>query len=350
MGFLKKMFFDFGTDIGIDLGTASILIFVKGKGIVLNEPSVVAIDQKTNEVIAIGEAARKMLGRTPGHVVAVRPLRDGVIADYDVTQKMLRYFIEQACGKNWIVKPRIMVCIPSGVTGVEERAVKQAAMESGARQAFLMEEPLAAALGAGMEVHSPNGNMVVDIGGGTTDVAVISLGGIVCSASLRIGGDKLDEAIVRYIRKEYSLLIGERCAEDIKCSIGTAYPTEQNKDDFVAVRGRDLVSGLPKSIHFTTAECYEAMAEPIEAIIGAIKEVLENTPPELAADIIDRGVVLTGGGGLIDGLARLISERTNLHVYLAENPVSCVALGTGKALNMLDRLSGTRHFAKKALG
>ena len=350
MGFFKKKFFDFSTDIGIDLGTASVLIYVKNKGIVLNEPSVVAFDQNTQEIIAIGEAARKMLGRTPANVVAVRPLRDGVIADYDVTEKMLRYFIEQSCGKNWIVKPRIMVCIPSGVTNVEERAVKQAAMQAGARQAFLMEEPLAAALGAGMEVHNPTGNMVVDIGGGTTDVAVISLGGIVCSTSLRIGGDKLDEAIVRYIRKEYSLLIGERCAEDIKCSIGTAYPTPENKDDYVSVRGRDLLSGLPKSIEFTTAECYEAMKEPIDAIVGAIKEVLENTPPELAADIIDRGIVLTGGGGLIDGMPRLISERTNLHVYLAEDPICCVALGTGKALHILDRLSSTKNFARKALG
>ena len=343
----KGGFFNFSTDIGVDLGTASILIYVKGKGIVLNEPSVVALDQTTNEIIAVGESARRMLGRTPGNISAVRPLRDGVIADYIMTEKMLRYFIEKACGKNWLFKPRVMVCIPSGVTGVEERAVRQAAMQAGARQAYLMEEPLAAALGAGMDISSPGGNMIVDIGGGTTDVAVISLGGIVCSNSLRIGGDKLDDALVRYIRKEYSLFIGDRCAEDIKCTVGSAFPDDEEK--VMEVRGRDLISGLPKSIQFTSHESREAMSECIDSIISAVKEVLENTPPELAADIIDRGIVLTGGGAQLNGFDKLLSKETDLCVHVAEKPVCSVALGTGRALGMLDYLTSPQAFARKAL-
>ncbi|MDD4571764.1 MAG: rod shape-determining protein [Clostridia bacterium] len=338
--------FNFSTDIGVDLGTASILIYVKGKGIVLNEPSVVAIDQTNNEIIAVGESARRMLGRTPGNISAVRPLRDGVIADYVTTEKMLRYFIEKACGKNWLFKPRVMVCIPSGVTGVEERAVRQAAMQAGARQAYLMEEPLAAALGTGMDISAPGGNMIVDIGGGTTDVAVISLGGIVCSNSLRLGGDKLDEAIVRYIRKEYSLFIGDRCAEDIKCTVGSAFLEAEEK--YMEVRGRDLISGLPKSIRFSSSESREAMSECVDSIVTAVKEVLENTPPELSADIIDRGIVLTGGGALLNGFDKLLSKETELCVHVAENPVSSVALGTGRALGMLDYLSNPQAFARKA--
>lgn len=332
------MFFDFGTNIGVDLGTATILIYVKNKGIVLNEPSVVALDDRTGEVLAIGTAAKKMLGRTPAGITAVRPLREGVIADYDVTEQMLRYFIERACGRNWILKPRIMVCIPSGVTAVEERAVRQAAIASGARDAFLIEEPLAAAIGAGMDIYAPSASMVCDIGGGTTDVAVISLGGIVAKTSLRVGGDKFDEAIVSYIRRERGLLIGEPCAEEIKKSIGTAYLTDTNRENFAAVRGRNLMSGLPESIHFTAVECHEAIREIVEQIIAAIKQVLEETPPELAGDIVDRGMVLTGGGSLVEGLPRLIAERTGLHVYLAEHPETCVAIGTGKSLAYLDQI------------
>ena len=350
MGFFRRFFFDFGTSIGVDLGTASILIYVKNRGIVLNEPSVVAMNQLTHEVIAIGAEARKMLGRTPEGIIAVRPLREGVIADYDVTEQMLRYFLEQACGRNRILKPRVMVCIPSGVTDVEERAVKQAALASGAREAYLIEEPMAAAIGAGMDIYTPSGNLVCDIGGGTTDVAVISLGGIVSKTSLRVGGDKFDDAIVRYIRREYSLLIGESCAEDIKKSIGTAYITEKNRNNFVTVRGRDLMSGLPKSIKFSAQECREAIGETLDTIIVAIKSVLEETPPELAGDIVDRGMVLTGGGSMVDGLPRLISELTGLHVYLAEDPVACVAIGTGKSLAVLDQAQESGNiFARKAL-
>lgn len=342
-------FFSFGTDIGIDLGTASILIYVKGRGIVLNEPTVVAMDQKSGHIIAVGEEARQMLGRTPGNIVAVRPLREGVIADYDVTEKMLRYFIEKACGRNWLFKPRVMVCIPSGVTGVEERAVRQAAQQAGARQAFLMEEPLAAALGAGLEIHNPCGNMIIDIGGGTTDVAVLSLNGIVCSKSLRIGGDKFDEAIVRHVRREHSLLIGERFAEDFKINVGTAYLRPMMEIKQMEVRGRDMISGLPKSVVLTSKDSYEALQEPVEAIVGAVKEVLETTPPELAADIIDKGAVMTGGGALLDGLPRLISDEIQLPVHVADDPISCVARGTGKALSMINQLESTNRFARKAL-
>ncbi len=350
MGFLQRLFFDFGTNIGVDLGTASILIYVKNKGIVLNEPSVVALNEQTREVIAIGSAAKKMLGRTPAGIVAVRPLREGVIADYDVTEQMLRYFIEQACGKNWILKPRIMVCIPSGVTEVEERAVKQAAQHAGAREAFLIEEPMAAAIGAGMDVYSAAGNLVCDIGGGTTDVAVISLGGIVAKTSLRVGGDKFDEAIVRYVRREHGLLIGEPCAEEIKKSIGTAYLNELNRENFATVRGRDLMTGLPRSIKFSAVECHAAIMEPLEMIVAAVRRVLEETPPELAGDIVDRGMVLTGGGSMIDGLSRLIAESTGLHVYLAEDPVACVAIGTGKSLSVLDKyVEGAAMPARRAL-
>lgn len=350
MGFFRRFFFDFGTSIGVDLGTASILIYVKNRGIVLNEPSVVAMNKLTHEVIAIGAAAKKMLGRTPEGIVAVRPLREGVIADYEVTEQMLRYFLEQACGRNRILKPRVMVCIPSGVTDVEERAVQQAALASGAREAYLIEEPMAAAIGAGMDIYTPSGNLVCDIGGGTTDVAVISLGGIVSKTSLRVGGDKFDDAIVRYIRREHNLLIGESCAEDIKKSIGTAYITEKNRENFVTVRGRDLMSGLPQSIKFSAEECREAISETLDTIISAIKGVLEETPPELAGDIVDRGMVLTGGGSMVDGLPRLISETTGLHVYLAEDPVACVAIGTGKSLAVMDHnQEGGNILARKAL-
>jgi rod shape-determining protein MreB len=349
MGFNLNLF-NVGQDVGVDLGTASILIYVKGKGIVLNEPSVVALDSNSGQVISIGEEARRMLGRTPGNIAAVRPLREGVIADYDITEKMLRYFINKACGgNNFFFKPRIMVCIPSGVTGVEERAVRQAAMQSGARQAFLMEEPLAAALGAGLDVGGAGGSMVVDIGGGTTDIAVLSLGGIVCSKSLRIGGDKFDEAIVRYIRKSNNLLIGERFAEDLKINIATAYPRNLAENNVMEVRGRDLVTGLPKSLKFSSLEAHEAIQEPLEAILAAVKEVLEITPPELAADIIDKGIMMTGGGALLPGFDSLIAEETGLPVHIAEDPISCVVRGTGKALSQIHLLRNSRAFARKAL-
>lgn len=338
-----------GTDVGIDLGTASILIYVKGKGIVLKEPSVVAVDRKDGYLIAIGEEARRMLGRTPGNIMAVRPMHEGVIADYDVTEKMLRYFIAKACGNSWLFKPRVMVCIPSGVTGVEERAVRQAALQSGARQAFLMEEPLAAALGAGLDIAGSAGNMIVDIGGGTTDIAVLALGGIVQSKSLRIGGDKFDEAIVRYVRRSHNLLISERFAEDLKISIGSAFPRGLKENRYMEMRGRDLVNGLPKSIRLSTIECCEALQEPLAAIVAAVKEVLEHMPPELSADIMDRGIVLTGGGALLHGLDVRLNYETGLPVRIAEDPVSCVARGTGKALSQLHLLRNTGAFAKRAL-
>lgn len=338
-----------GMDIGIDLGTASVLVYIKGKGIVLNEPSVVAIDKMSNKIIAVGEEARRMLGRTPGNIVALRPLREGVIADYDTTERMLRHFIDKACGKRFLFKPRVMVCIPSGVTGVEERAVREAALAAGARQAYLMEEPLAAALGAGMDISDACGSMIVDIGGGTTDVAVISLGGIVISKSLRVGGDKFDEALVRYIRREYNLMIGERTAEELKITVGTVNPKRKTTDLEMDIRGRDLVSGLPKTITVTAEETAIAVAEPVEAVISAVKEVLEKTPPELAADIVNKGIVLTGGGALLDGLDTLLMEETNLPIHIAEDPISCVAAGTGKALTMLNVLQDKGSISRKLL-
>ncbi|MGI9953443.1 rod shape-determining protein [Moorellaceae bacterium AZ2] len=328
-------------DLGIDLGTATVQVYVKGRGIVLSEPSVVALERESGRIIAVGEEARRMLGRTPGNIVALRPLKDGVIADYDYTERMLRYFIAKACGgqKSWI-KPRVMVCIPSGVTGVEERAVRQAALQAGAKEAHLIEEPVAAALGAGLEIAEPSGSMVVDIGGGTTDVAVLSLGGIVCSKSIRVAGDKFDEAIVRHLRREKNLMIGERSAEELKIHIGTAHLPSKMDHREMDIRGRDLVTGLPKTVTVTCEEVFEAIQEPLWQVIGAVKEVLEHTPPELAADLVDKGIVMTGGGSLLHGLDRLLSEETGLPVYVAEDPVFCVARGTGKALTMLDALKG----------
>ncbi len=341
--------FGFSTDIGIDLGTASILVYVKGKGIVLQEPSVVAINRDTGKIIAVGSEARRMLGRTPGNIVAIRPLKEGVIADYDVTEKMLRYFINKANARKLFFKPRVMVCIPSGVTGVEERAVRQAAMQAGARQAHLIEEPLAAALGAGLDISEPSGSMIVDVGGGTTDVAVLSLGGIVVSRSLRVGGDKFDEAIVRYIRREFNLMIGERTGEEIKIEVGSAVI---DKDLSIQIRGRDLVTGLPKALTVTTSQVYEAISEPLEAVVGAVKEVLEQTPPELASDIVNKGIVMTGGGALLNNFDRLISQETGLPVYVAEDAISCVAMGTGKALAMMNVLPTPKNkkLFKKVLG
>lgn len=333
-------------DIGVDLGTASVLVYVKGKGIVLNEPSVIAIDKNTGNIIAVGEEARQMLGRTPGSIVAIRPLRDGVIADYDVTERMLRYFIQKAVGHYFFFRPRVMVCIPSGVTSVEERAARQAALQAGARQAYLIEEPLAAALGAGIDIAEASGNMVIDVGGGTTDIAILSLGGIVCSKSLRVGGDKFDEAIIRHVRKEYNLMIGERTAEDMKIKIGTAcLKGKDEPDKGIDVRGRDLISGLPKTVKVTSTVAAQALQEPLEQVMSSVKEVLERTPPELSADIVNKGIVLTGGGGLLHGFNMLLAERTGLPVHVAEDSISCVALGTGKALSMLNILQSAQSVA-----
>ncbi|NLO75312.1 MAG: rod shape-determining protein MreB [Clostridia bacterium] len=334
----------FGEDIGIDLGTASVLVYVKNKGIVLNESSVVAIEKQTGQLIAVGEEARQMLGRTPGSIVAIRPMREGVIADYEVTERMLKYFISKVIGSKALFKPRVMIGIPSGVTGVEQRAVKQAAIAAGAKQAFLIEEPLAAALGAGLEISEPRGSMVVDIGGGTTDIAVLSLGSIVTSKSIRIGGDNFDASLIRYMRRYHNLLIGERTAEQMKKDIGTAYP--QKREHLTAeIRGRDLVSGLPRTITVTAREAFEAIKEAVESILSATKEVLEKTPPELSSDIMDKGIVLTGGGALLHGLDKYLSEHTHLPIYIAENPIQCVAMGTAKALINLDVLAKA-HSAK----
>jgi rod shape-determining protein MreB len=322
------------TDIGIDLGTATSLVYVKGKGIVLREPSVVAVDTNTRRILAIGEEARRMVGRTPANITAIRPLREGVIADYDITEAMLRHFITKVCGKRMFLRPRIMICVPTGVTTVERRAVIEASTQAGARRTFLIEEPLAAALGAGLDISQPSGNMVVDIGGGTTDIAVLSLGGIVISESLRVAGDKFDEAIIRYVKRQHDLLIGERTAEEVKIAAGSCFPGGRNEE--YEVRGRDLVTGLPRTVRITSEETREAMAETVEAVIDAIKAVLEVTPPELASDIVDRGLVLTGGGAMLSGFDRLVSRETGVPVHLAEDPLSCVALGTGKALESFE--------------
>lgn len=317
-------------ELGIDLGTANIVVYLRGKGIVLREPSVVAISTKNKKVLAIGEEARLMLGRTPGHIVAIRPMSDGVIADYTTTLKMLEYLIAKVCGRRRFFKPRVLVCVPSGVTSVERRAVIQAAREAGAGEAYTIEEPMAAAIGAGLPISMPGGNMVVDIGGGTTDVAVISLEGIVISRSVRVGGNKMDEVITRYIRSQYNLMIGERTAEEIKIKVGSAYPLEKELE--MEVRGRDLIAGLPKTITVTSEEIREALQEPINAIVERVRSVLEETPPELAADIIERGITLTGGGALLRGIDKLLGSVTNIRTQVAEDPLSCVAIGTGRAL------------------
>ena len=332
--------FGFGQDIGIDLGTATVIAYVKGKGIVLREPAVVAVDKISGDVLAVGQEARRMLGRTPGNIVATRPLRDGVISDYTVTEKMLKYFINKVCGK-FIFAPRIMICIPSQVTEVEKRAVIDAASQAGARKVYLIEEPIAAAIGAGIDISKPYGNMIVDIGGGTTDVAVISLGGSVVSTSLKIAGDKLDEAIVRYIKRKHNIMIGERTAEDLKINIGCVYPKIQDMD--MDIRGRDLITGLPKTITVHSSEMLEALIEPAMMIVDSVHSVLEKTPPELAADISDKGIYMTGGGCLVDGLDKLLQEKTGINVMIAQDAVSCVALGTGKALDNLDALDSKKR-------
>ncbi|MCI6499434.1 rod shape-determining protein [Lachnospiraceae bacterium HCP1S3_C3] len=321
------------TDIGIDLGTASILVYLKGKGVVLKEPSVVAFDRDTNKIKAIGEEARLMIGRTPGNIVAVRPLRQGVISDYTVTEKMLKHFIQKAMGKRTFKKPRISVCVPSGVTEVEKKAVEDATYQAGAREVAIIEEPIAAAIGAGIDITRPCGNMIVDIGGGTTDIAVISLGGTVVSTSVKIAGDDFDEAIVRYMRKKHNLLIGERTAEDIKIKIGSAFKRPEVAT--LEVRGRNLVTGLPKTITVTSEETEEALKETTSQIVEAVHSVLEKTPPELAADIADRGIVLTGGGCLLQGLEELIEEKTGINTMTAEDPMTAVAIGTGKYIEFL---------------
>ena len=322
-----------GTVIGIDLGTASILVYIRGKGVVLKEPSVVAFDRDTNKIKAIGEDARLMLGRTPGNIVAVRPLRQGVISDYTVTEKMMKYFIQKALGKKSFHKPRIAVCVPSGVTEVEKKAVEDATYQAGAREVSIIEEPIAAAIGAGIDISKPCGNMIVDIGGGTSDIAVISLGGTVVSASIKIAGDDFDEAIVRYMRKKHNLLIGERTAEEIKINIGTCY--KRAEEVTMEVRGRNLVTGLPKTITVTSSETEEALRETTAQIVEAVHSVLERTPPELAADISDRGIVLTGGGSLLNGLEELIEEKTGITTITADNPLTAVAIGTGKYIEFL---------------
>ena len=327
-------FNSFARDMGIDLGTANTLVFVKGKGIVIREPSVVAIQKDTNELLAVGEEAKEMIGRTPSNIIAIRPLKDGVIADYDITSSMLKYFIRKVIGGKGSVRPRVVVGVPSGVTEVEKRAVVDATIQAGAREAYLIEEPMAAAIGAGLPVQEPTGNMVVDIGGGTTEVAVISLGGIVASRSIRIGGDELDEAIVQYIKKNYNLLIGERTAEEVKINVGSAIaPTiEENYE----IRGRDLVTGLPKTITVTATQVQQALSEPVAGIIDAVKNTLERTPPELASDIMDRGIVMTGGSSMLRRLDKLISIETGMPVYLSDDALSCVAMGTGKAVENVD--------------
>ena len=324
-------------DIGIDLGTANVLVYVRGKGIVLREPSVVARDVRSGKTLAIGEEARSMLGKTPSNIQAIRPLRDGVIADFEVTETMLNYFIKKVTRNNgflsWLrPKPAVTICVPAEITSVEERAVRDAAKLAGAKSVAIIEEPMAAAVGAGLPIDGPSGNMVVDIGGGTTDVAVISLGGIVVSQSIRVAGNKLDDAITRHIRRVYNLMIGERTAEDIKVAIGSAFKLDPEMT--MEVRGRDLINGLPKTVTITSEEAREAMAEPLSSIIDAVKAVLEKTPPELAADIIDRGIVLTGGGALLRGLESLLSEVTGIPVIVADDPMSCVAIGTGQHIHV----------------
>lgn len=336
----------FARDLGIDLGTANTIVYVKGSGVVVQEPSVVAIIRETGKVLAVGEEAKKMIGRTPGNVVAIRPMKDGVIADFDITQSMLKYFIGKVIKRGILIRPRVVIGVPSGVTAVEERAVKEAALQAGAKEAYLIEEPMAAAIGAGLPVHEPTGNMIVDIGGGTTEVAIISLGGIVSSRSIRVGGDELDEAIANHIKKAYNLMIGERTAEEIKLMIGAAYFTEEEegaerRSRIYQVRGRDMVSGLPKTIEVSAVEIQSALQEPVNSIIEGIKVCLEKTPPELAADIMDRGIVMAGGGSLLWGLDQLVREETGMPVQVAEEPLAAVARGTGKVLeniNMLKRV------------
>ncbi|GMK38232.1 rod shape-determining protein Mbl [Paenibacillus sp. CCS19] len=327
----------FSKDIGIDLGTANVSIHVKGKGVVLDEPSVVAIESDSKRVLAVGEEAHRMVGRTPGNIIAIRPLRDGVIADFEITELMLKAFIDRVGGRNWYGRPRILICAPTNITSVEQKAIREAAERSGAREVFLEEEPKAAAIGAGMDIYQPSGNMVVDIGGGTTDIAVLSMGDIVTASSIKVAGNKFDDAIMKYIKSKYKLLIGERTSEDIKIKIGTV--NVEGRSGEIDIRGRDMVSGLPQTITIRSAEVREALWDSVMSIVSAAKSVLERTPPELSADIIDRGVILTGGGALLDGLDTLLSEELMVPVLVAEDPMHCVVKGTGIMLDNLDRLT-----------
>lgn len=334
----------FRADVGIDLGTATVLVYVKGKGIVLKEPSVVAIDNYTNKFLAVGEEARNMLGRTPGNIVAIRPLKDGVISDYSITERMLKYFIQKALGK-MLFRPRIIICVPSGITEVEKRAVMEASNEAGARKTYLIEEPIAAAIGAGLDITLPDGNMIVDIGGGTSDVAVISLGGIVVSKSIKTAGDEMDESITRYIRKKYNMMIGERSAENLKVQIGCAYPFEEER--FMEIKGRNLLTGLPLNVKVSSNDMLEALHEPVNEIIESIHEVLEKTPPELSSDVSNAGMYLTGGGAMLYGLDKLIFERTGITTRVADNAVECVAIGTGKSLDSIAVIEKTMQESKR---
>jgi len=326
----------FSNDLAVDLGTANTVVFVKGKGIVLREPSVVAIHNESKEVLAVGSEAKQMLGRTPGNIVAIRPMRDGVIANFEVTEAMIKYFIRKVHNRKTLVRPRVVIGVPSGITQVEKRAVRDSAASAGAREVYLMEEPMAAAIGVGLPIASPTGNMIVDIGGGTTEVAVISLSGIVYSRSVRVAGDEMDEAIINYIKRKYNLLIGERTSEEIKIKIGSAYPMEEKQE--MEIKGRDLVAGIPKVLIINDEEIREALAEPVSTIVETVKIALERTPPELAADIVDRGIVMAGGCSMLKGLDLLLREETGLPIILAEDPLSAVALGTGKALDELELL------------
>ncbi|MDD5447768.1 MAG: rod shape-determining protein [Actinomycetota bacterium] len=325
----------FGKDIAVDLGTANTLVYVKGEGIVLNEPSVVAVNTITNAIIAVGEEAKRMVGRTPAHIVATRPLRDGVIAEFDVTEKMMRYFIQKVHQRRSIARPRVIVSVPSGITGVEQRAVEEATIQAGARAAFIIEEPMAAAIGAGLPVHEPIGNMIVDIGGGTTEVAVISLGGIVTSQSARVGGDEMDNAIINYIKRDYQLLIGERSAEIVKFKLGSAFDVG-NDDEEEEIRGRDLASGLPKTIVVTGEEIRQSLEEPMSVVVQVVKDALDKTPPELASDIMEQGIILAGGGALLKGVEERIRNDTGMPVHTAKDPLLCVAMGSGKCLEEFD--------------
>lgn len=334
-----------GSDLGIDLGTATVLVYVKGKGVLLKEPSVVAINKNNNKVLAVGEEARRMIGRTPGNIIAVRPLRDGVISDYDITEKMLKEFIKKACGKGRVIAPKVMVCIPCQATEVEKRAVIDAAINSGAKKVHLIEEPLAAAIGVGLDITKPDGHMIVDIGGGTTDIAVISLGGIVIRESIKVAGDKFDEAIIKYVRSKHKILIGEKTAEDLKVTVGSVF--KGSRSISTAMKGRNLISGLPGEVFISTEELREALLEPVSLIVESVKSVLEKTPPELSADIIEKGILMTGGGALIDGLDKLIEVNTGISVRVADNSIEAVAIGTGEVLNYVDKMDN--NISKKEI-
>lgn len=334
MGFTSDLLGGFSSDLAIDLGTATTLVYVRGQGIVLNEPSVVAIEKQSNTVLAVGVEAKRMVGRTPGNIVAIRPIKEGVIADFGMTEKMLKYFITKAHNRRSFVRPRVIIGVPSRITEVEQRAVRESATHAGAREVYLIEETVAAAIGAGLPITEPSGNMVVDIGGGTTDIAVISLGGIVCSESVKVAGDQMDEAIMSYVKRRYNLLIGEHMAEKVKMDVGSAYPLEEQKT--MMVKGRDMISGIPRTVVVNDAEIREALEEPIHAIINALRTALENTPPELAGDIIDRGVVLTGGGSMLPGLATRFQAETNLPIVTVDDPLTSVVLGVGKVLDEIE--------------